>query len=110
MFSASFRQAISNVHVIDLYPTDPSMFELDGRNLKSFVGKDLMDHLISHAEAGMVRVSLDGDVRAAESDNRLALVEGRVELVRQDLVRSNHRLDVVAARAAEESDGHLNEK
>ena len=58
----------------------------------------------------LFRVSLDGDMRAAEADNRLALVEGRVDLVRRDLVRSNQRLDVQAARAAEETDGHINEK
>ena len=54
----------------------------------------------------MVRVSLDSDERLAESDNRLAVVEGRVDNVR----RSEGRIDVVVARAAEDEDAHHNEK
>ena len=86
------------------------MFELDGRHLKSFCGKDYIDHLVNAADAGMIRVSLDMDVRQAEADNRLALVEGQVQLVRRDLSRSDGRLDVVAARAAEDNDSHVNER
>ena len=98
------------MHVMDLYATDPSMFELNGKHLKSAFGKDMLDHFIACAESGMVRVSLDGDVRAAEADNRLAIVEGRVDLVRRDLARNSQRLDVVAARGAEESEAAQNEK
>ena len=58
----------------------------------------------------MIRVSLDADERLAGSDNRLALVEGRVDLVRRDLGRSDQRINVVVARAAEEADAHANEK
>ena len=58
----------------------------------------------------MVRVSLDADERASGTENRLALVEGRVDLVRRDLSRGDQRLNVVVARAAEEADCHLNEK
>ena len=100
----------TNLHLLDLYGTDPSMFELNGQHLKTYCGKDMLDHLIAGAEAGMVRVSLDGDLRAAEADNRLALVEGRVDLVRQDLAKNGHRLDIVAARAAEDSEAAQNEK
>ena len=86
------------------------MFELDGRHLKSYCGKDYLDHLLQSAEAGMVRVSLDTEDRLAESDNRLTVVEGRVDLVRRDLGRSDQRLNVVVARAAEEADSRINEK
>ena len=58
----------------------------------------------------MVKVDLDADVRLAETDNRLAVVEARVDLVQRDLHRSDQRMNVVVARAAEEEDGHLNEK
>ena len=58
----------------------------------------------------MVRISLDADVRASEADNRLSVVEGRVDLVQRDLALGSQRLDVVAARAAEDEDGHINEK
>ena len=107
---SAFKNQPSNMHVISLYATDPSMFELDGRHLKAFCGKDLIDHFMSFAESGMVRVSLDGDLRANEADNRLAMVEGRVDLVRRDLVRSNQRLDVAVARASEDGDQNLNDK
>ena len=56
LFSSCIKQASSNVHVTELYAADPSMFELDGRHLKSFVGKDLIDHLLSCAESGMIKV------------------------------------------------------
>ena len=55
------------------------------------------------------QVSLDADDRLAGADNRLTVVEGRVDVVRQDFVRSEQRLDVVVARAAEDSDAHMNE-
>ena len=109
-FASTFKQALPNVHVVDLYKTDPSMYELDGKHLKSFCGKDYVDHIISCADAGMIRASLDGDVRASEADNRLSIVEGRVDLVQRDLARGSQRLDVVAARAAEDEDGYSNEK
>ena len=86
------------------------MFELDGRHLKSYCGKDYLDHLFSCVEAGLIRVDLDADVRAAEVDNRLSLVEGRVDLVRRDLSRTDNRLDITTARAAEDADAILNEK
>ena len=86
------------------------MFELNGRHLKSFVGKDFIDHLIACVDAGLVRVDLDAEVSAAEVDTRLTLVEGRVDLVRRDLARSDQRVDVVVARAAEDADAILNEK
>ena len=98
------------MHVSELYQTDPSMFELSGRHLKTAFGKDLLDHHIARCEDGMIRVSLDGDVRASEADNRLAVVEGRVDLVRRDLALSSQRLDVVVARASEDGDAVSNEK
>ena len=86
------------------------MYELDGRHLKSPNGKDYIDHLLNNADSGMVQVSLDSDVRIAGSDNRLAMVEGRVDLVRHDMRASHQRLDVVVARAAEDTDAVLNDK
>ena len=86
------------------------MFELDGRHLKTAYGKDLLDHLLSSMDSGMVKASLDADVRMSDADNRLALVESRVDLVRRDLRRSRHRVDVVVALAAEETDAGLNER
>ena len=109
-FVAETRKFLSNMHVTSLYPTDSSMFELDGRHLKSFVGKDLIDHLFNCADAGMVRVDLDADELLAADDNRLTAVEGRVDLVRHDLSQNNHRLNVVVARAAEDGDAVINEK
>ena len=58
----------------------------------------------------MIRLDLDADERLAESDNRLMVVENRVDLVRRDLGRAEQRLNVVAARAAEDGDASLNEK
>ena len=109
-FVASTKKLESNVHILSLYPTDASMFELDGRHFKSFVGKDYLDSLLAQADAGMIRVTLDADVRASESDNRLVIVESRVALVREDLGHHSRRLNVVVARAAEEADAILNEK
>ena len=48
--------------------------------------------------------------RLVVSDNRLATVESRVDLVRRDLCRSDQRLNVVVARAAEERDAASNER
>ena len=84
------------------------MFEPDGRHFKSFVGKDYIDHLLGSAEAGMIRIDLDADERMMASENRLTVVESRVDLVRTDLGRSNQRLDVVVARAAEDGDANVN--
>ena len=84
------------------------MFELDGRHYKSANGKDYLDSLLAQADSGMIRVSLDADVRASEADNRLTVVESRVDLVQQDLSGHSNRLNVVVARAAEESDAALN--
>ena len=86
------------------------MYELDGRHLKTPNGKDFIDHLLASADAGMIQVSLDADVRIAGSDNRLSIVEGRVDLVRHDMENSNVRLDVVVARAAEDTDAAQNDK
>ena len=109
-FGSVISPSPTNLHVTSLYKTDPSMFELDGRHLKSFVGKDLIDHLLACVESGLVRVDLDSESHGAEVDNRLALIEGRVDLVSRDLARSDQRLDVVVARAAEDGDAALNEK
>ena len=57
-----------------------------------------------------IRIDLDTDDRMAASDNRLTVVEGRVDLVRRDLGRSHQRLNVVVARAAEDGDAIINEK
>ena len=110
VFVQASRDVPSNVHLVTLYKTEPIMFELDGRHFKSYCGKDYLDHLLQSAESGMIRVSLDADDRQAQADNRIAAVEGRVELVRRDLGRSDQRLNVVVARAAEEADGIANEK
>ena len=109
-FGAVTRALPPNVHLLPLYSTTGRMFELDGRNLMSAFGKDYIDHLISSSDTGMVQVSLDTDVRMSGSDNRLAVVEGRVDLVRHDMASSSQRLDVVVARAAEDTDASLNDK
>ena len=96
------KQLEPNIHLLSLYPTDQSMFELDGRHFKSAFGKDYLDSLLTQADSGMVKVSLDADICLSESDNRLTVVEGRVDLVRQDLV------DV--AWAAEEANAALNQR
>ena len=109
-YDQAVRDAPANVHLVPLYKTEPGMFELDGRHLKSYVGKDYVDHLIHAAEAGMIKVSLDTDERLAKDENRVTVLEGRVDLVRRDFVRSDQRLNVVVARAAEEADAAVNEK
>ena len=86
------------------------MFDLDGRHLKLAFGKDLIDHLISCADSGMVKVDLDADERLADDDNRITVVESRVDLVRRDLSQNNQRLNVVVARASEDGDAGINEK
>ena len=86
------------------------MFEPDGRHFKTFVGKDYLDQMLDASDEGMVRIDLDGEDRMAASDNRMALVEGRVDLVQRDLKSSHQRLNVVVARASEDSDAVVNEK
>ena len=110
IFYNAFKQAPSNVHMLPNYPTEIGMFELDGRHFKSFVGKDYLDHLLNHCESGMVAVGLDVEVRAGLHENRLTVVENRVDLTRTDLVSTNQRLNVVVARAAEEADSVVNER
>ena len=107
---ASTRSLPPNVHLLGLYKTDQSMFELDGRHFKSYVGKDYLDHLFAQAESGMVQVSLDADERLAADQNRITSVESRVDLVKRDLGRSEQRINVVVARAAEDRDAAVNEK
>ena len=86
------------------------MFELDGRHLKSFVGKDLIDFLLSGVESGMIRADLEAEAQCIDVDNRLALVEGRVDLIRQDLAKTDARVDINVARASEDGDAIINEK
>ena len=86
------------------------MFDLDGRHFMSAVGKDYLDHLIAQADAGMIRVSLDTDDRLVADENRLTAVEGRVDVVRREVVHSDQRVDVVVARSAEEGDAIINER
>ena len=50
------KQLGSNIHILGLYPTDSSMFELDGRHYKSYCGKDYLDSLLAQAESGMIKV------------------------------------------------------
>ena len=47
---------------------------------------------------------------SAYEDNRVVAVEGRVDLLCRDQGRHDQRLNVVVARAAEEADGHINER
>ena len=58
----------------------------------------------------MISIDLDTDVRAGVAENRLTVVENRVDLVRRDLGRAEQRLNVVAARSSEDGDAALNEK
>ena len=55
-------------------------------------------------------VSQDADERVSISENKLTVVESRVDLVRRDNIRVDQRLNVVVARAAEEADAIWNEK
>ena len=109
-FASAVSTSQPNLHVVSLYKTDPTMFELNGRHLKSANGKDFIDHLFACVEAGLVRIDLDSEAHGAVVDNRLAIVEGCVDLVQRDLARSDQRLDVVVARAAKDGDAVLNEK
>ena len=56
LFAERIKAAPSNVHVLPMYPTDHSMFDLDGRFFKTAFGKDYLDHLLSNSESGMVQV------------------------------------------------------
>ena len=42
-FYSATKSLSSNLHLLPLYKTDPTMFELDGRHYKSYVGKDYLD-------------------------------------------------------------------
>ena len=86
------------------------MFQLDGRHFKSAYGKDHLDHLLDSAEAGMRLVDLDMEERISRGENRLTVVENRVDLVRLDHIHTEQRINVVVARAAEEADAIWNEK
>ena len=86
------------------------MFDPDGRHFKTMAGKDYIDHLLAGCEAGMIQVGLDAEIRLAQGQNRLTSVEGRVDLVRQDVLQANQRINVVAARAAEDADASVNER
>ena len=56
IFAEGIKAAPCNVHVLPLYKTDHSMFDLDGRYFKSAFGKDYVDHLLAGTEAGMIQV------------------------------------------------------
>ena len=86
------------------------MFELDGRHLKVAFGKDYIDRLLYNCDQQMIRLSLEADDRLASSESRVNVVENRVDLVRRDLGRTDQRVNVVVARAAEDGDAILNEK
>ena len=86
------------------------MFESDGRHFKQANGKDYVDHLFCSSETVMRQLSEDMDDRMARSINRTTAVEGRVDLIRRDQARSDQRINVVVARAAEEADALANER
>ena len=86
------------------------MFELDGRHLKTAFGKDYIDRLLYNCDQQMVRLSLDAEARLAGSESRVTVTENRIDLVRRDLGRTDQRVNVVVARAAEDGDAILNEK
>ena len=56
------------------------------------------------------QVQADTEDRLAVSDNRIVVVETRVDLVQHDLARHDQRLNVVVARAAEDADAAINER
>ena len=58
----------------------------------------------------MVRLNQDLDDRHATEVNRVTAVEGQVALLHRDQVRSDRRVNVVVARAAELADAHTNER
>ena len=78
--------------------------------LKSANGKDYVNHLLSSVEARMPKLNMDTDDRQVQQEVRLTVVETRVDLVRRDLGRSDQRINVVVARAAEEADAIQNER
>ena len=84
------------------------MFEADGRHFKQAYGKDYLDHLISESELGMRKLSEDMDDRMVREANLVTSVNGRVDLLRRDQVRSEQRINVIVARAAEEADARVN--
>ena len=86
------------------------MFEPDGRHFRTAFGKDYIDNLLAQCEEGMIRISLDFDVRQDQAENRLAAVEGHVAILRRDLTASDGRVDVVVARAAEDGDAVINDR
>ena len=86
------------------------MFESDGRHFKQAYGKDYLDHLFSGSEAGMRKLSEDMDDRLARDSNLITSLQGRVDLLRRDHARSEQRINVVVARAAEEADAVVNER
>ena len=98
------------MHLLPLYNCDSSMFEADGRHFKQAYGKDYIDHLFSSSESIMRQFSEDMDDRMAREVNRASAVEGRVDLLRRDQARSDQRINVVVARAAEEADALVNER
>ena len=58
----------------------------------------------------MVRLNQDLDDHHATEVNRVTAVEGQVALLHRDQVRSDRRVNVVVARAAELADAHTNER
>lgn len=109
-FSSFATKLPTNVHLLPLYQCDSSMFDLDGRHFKSAYGKDYIDHLISASESVMASLNADLDDRHAVGVNRVTAVEGQVVLLHRDQVRSEHRINVVVARAAELADTQTNER
>ena len=109
-FCLAVRQLPANVLLLPLYSCDQFSFELDGRHFKAAYGKDYVDHLLSSAESQMRMISADVDERMARGEDRMTLVESRVELLQQDDVRAEQRINVVVARAAEDADAVWNDK
>ena len=99
-----------NLHLLPLYSCDATMFESDGRHFKQAYGKDYLDHLIGGSEQGMRQLHEDMDDRWAREANRATAIQGRVDLLRRDHVRTEQRINVVVARAAEEADALMNER
>ena len=58
----------------------------------------------------MASLNADLDDRHAVGVNRVTAVEGQVVLLHRDQVRSEHRINVVVARAAELADTQTNER
>ena len=104
------KAPLPNVHVLPLYPCDPTMFELDGRHFKAAYGKDYLDHLFGSAESRMKMISADSEDRLARGESRITVVESRIDLIQQSDVKTDQRINVVVARTAEEADAVWNEK